>query len=239
MKLEDVAKDTLAYCKKDKKNSICIRLIDWNVTGGQPTTNIEVIARDYISLAYEAAEKYKSVAILNMCSDVKPGGGFLTGSTAGEEELCRRSTLYPQLLFFEYPFTEPQLIYSKDVEIFKAAQTYKRLKPTRHVDVISIAAIRRPALTEEGEYLNNEDIDSMRARVVAILSVAKEKGIECLVLSAFGSGAFRNPAAPVAQIFKWALQHFEFKSVVFGILDDTLRGRVTNNFEVYSQVFKK
>lgn len=242
MRLQQVAKDTVAYCKRDKCTTKSILIsdipVETRVSDKAVQTRVSIHKEDYITLAYAMTLEYCRVAILNMASDKKPGGGFLDGATAGEEELCRRTTLYPQLLNFKYPLVDT-ILYSKDVEIFKDAGSYKRLKPTKYVDVISASAVRNPKTDEFGNYANIEDKKTMQIRIRAILETAKEKGVECLILSAFGSGAFRNPAEEVAKIFKNELQGYSFPAVCFGILDDTLQGRATNNFEVYQRIFSE
>ena len=238
--LEKVAQDTWSFCKKDKNTSTVFRICELQKNDvSTDDTPVSIENKDYVSIAYDAAGKNQKVAILNMCSDRQPGGGFLKGATAGEEELCRRSTLYPQLLHHrqEYPFHEPKLIYSKSVSIIKAAGTLKRLKEEREVDVISIPALRKPSLTSTGKYKRSEDFLAMRDRIDAIYKVAEAHGIECLILSAFGSGCFQNPAQQVAKMFQDRLQYYNLKEVVFGILDDCLRGRDTSNLITYKQVF--
>lgn len=197
MNLINVARDTVAICKKDKNTSSVWMVNDLQVpfTNKNAKTYIKVENTDYITLAYNLAGQYSKVAILNMCSNFKPGGGLWKGASAGEEELCRRTSLYQQLMFHEreYPFRDRKLIYSKNVTIFKSEGLYTRLKPERDVDVISIAALRNPKLKNPDTYQNTDDFIDMRERIDAILNVAARNGVDCLVLSAFGSGCFNNP----------------------------------------------
>ena len=240
-----VARDTTSLCKRDKNTSHVLSVTQVSLGEKQDPskTPITIENVDYITLAYDMAAKYPNkTAILNMCSDFVPGGGLWKGATAGEEELCRRSSLHQQLMYHahEYPFRKRKLIYSKNVTILKAQDTYAYLKPTREVDVISIAALRvnRSMLKSNGDaYLNTSDFIDMRERVDAILNVAKQNGVECLVLSAFGSGCFNNPPKQVAKIFRDRLSYFDFKHVAFGILDDRLRGKTTSNYQVYKEIF--
>ena len=238
-----VAQDTINLCRRDKDTTTVYGITEFQNCDSETVEkfpDVKVVNADYITLAYERAATHK-VAILNMCSDVRPGGGFLDGTTAGEEELCRRSSLYHQLILHknEYPFCGGKLLYSKAVTIFKDQSTYSRLKIERDVDVISVAALRKPRLNAARDgYLYSEDEAEMRARISAILNVAQQNNIKCLVLSAFGSGCFGNPPERVAAIFKSCITQFDFDEVVFGILDNRLRGKTTSNYEVYSRIFQ-
>ena len=72
--------------------------------------------------------------------------------------------------------------------------------------------------------------------IYAILKLAESQNVDCLVLSAFGCGAFRNPPNTVAKLFMEYLAHFSFKKVVFAIIDNTLIGRTTSNYKIFKSV---
>lgn len=83
LNLEKVGLDTLALCRKDTNTSsihlvddLCVK--DDRVNAATP---VNVVNEDYISLAYDMTNKYKKVALLNMSSEMKPGGRFLKGAT--------------------------------------------------------------------------------------------------------------------------------------------------------------
>lgn len=115
-------------------------------------------------------------------------------------------------------------------------QTYKRITPQRDVDVISIPALRNPLVIDD-QYGHESDKEEMRRRIRCLLQIAKDNGVECLVLSAFGCGAFRNPAREVALLFKEELPQFQFSKIIFGIKDDTLQNRSTTNYSIFNNVF--
>lgn len=204
------------------------------------TNSIDVVNEDYIKVAYEYVTQYDKVAILNMCSDRLPGGGYLKGTTAAEEELCRRSSLYPQLKLLTFPLKRNDVYYSRDVNIFKEAVTYTYLDDVRRVDVISVAAVRNPRLTHDKLAYADQDTELlMRRKIYSILKVAELQNVDCLVLSAFGCGAFRNPPQYVARLFRECLAHFHFKKVTFAIIDNTLIGRTTSNYKLFKTVLYK
>jgi uncharacterized protein (TIGR02452 family) len=55
----------------------------------------------------------------------------------------------------------------------------------------------------------------------------------CLILSAFGCGAFRNPPEIIANLFSQVLKEDEFKGcfdqIVFAIIEDHNTGKVHNS----------
>jgi len=56
----------------------------------------------------------------------------------------------------------------------------------------------------------------------SIFKIALNHKHDCIVLGAFGCGAFRNPPRHIAELFKMVLQDFDglFKEVHFAILED-------------------
>jgi uncharacterized protein (TIGR02452 family) len=55
------------------------------------------------------------VGLLNMASDICAGGGVAKGSRAQEEDICRRTSLYPSLKKLTYPLEPMELVFSPDV----------------------------------------------------------------------------------------------------------------------------
>lgn len=245
--LKKVAQDTNEYVKAKKwhKGGNTQQYILFPLPSGKDSriilnTNVEVVNDDYISVAYANASNYSRVAILNMCSDRVAGGGYLKGSTAAEEELCRRTNLFPQLQSLSFPLAHDSLFYSSGIKIFKKPVTYEYLADVRSIDVISIAAVRNPRLTHDKRSYADRDTETlMRKKIYAILKLAESQNVDCLVLSAFGCGAFRNPPNTVAKLFMEYLAHFSFKKVVFAIIDNTLIGRTTSNYKIFQKEFSE
>jgi hypothetical protein len=138
------------------------------------------------------------VVCLNMANAFKPGGGYLNGATAQEEDLCRRSTLYACLEQFKYPIPSQSMLYSRAVVITRDA-TNQRLaagklsKDLPVVAVISAATINKPPIaTVNGKntYKNQADATTQIMTCRAILRVAGRNKHRRLVLGALGCGAF-------------------------------------------------
>ena len=199
-------------------------------------------------------------AVLNFASATNPGGGVTRGSSAQEESLCRCSTLYPvlntPLLWSQYysvnrearnPLYTDSLIYSPGIVICKTDDDYPERLEERdwvEVDVLTCAA---PNLRQRPGNIYNPD-DSLavtidpaelyelhKKRGKHILTVAASKGVEALVLGAFGCGAFQNDPAVVAEAYKAVIGDYKsyFHYIEFAIY---CRPRETENYEVFSEV---
>ncbi|RVD88776.1 uncharacterized protein DFL_002950 [Arthrobotrys flagrans] len=167
-------------------------------------------ARDIISrLRSQNPRDYESgkirIGVLNMASNINPGGGVLNGSQAQEETLCRRSTLYPSLLQSHFhPLPAGSAIFTPDVLVFMT-QSYEMLKPEDrfYIDVISMAAPKRPDLTpDKKRYAEQSSYEELISGVKGMMRLAKAKGVTHFVAGAFGCGAYGNPNALVAECFK-------------------------------------
>ena len=200
------------------------------------------------------------VAVLNFASATHPGGGVAWGSSAQEEALCRCSTLYPCLMtqelnkyFYQFHRNRSDMrytdacIYVPDIKIIKtdtAAPQRLAENKWQTVDVISCAApnLRKrphdkidlgkgPAITVTPAELL--DLHLQRAR--KILSVAAANHADCLVLGAFGCGAFRNDPSVVAQAYRTILPEFEkyFREIRFAVFTPPYD---RTNFEVFRKM---
>ena len=192
----------------------------------------------------QAAANYlgKKVAVLNFASATTPGGGVEKGASAQEECLCRVSNLFLCLSdksvwesFYQVHCNEgnnihnDDIIYTPDVHVIKNDnyQSYNE-SDQFNVDVITCAA---PNLRENPN--NSFNVDAVEPviirpeelfrvhykRAAKIMQVAASKGVEVLILGAFGCGAFRNDPVVVAKAYKEALKNFRytFKEVEFAI----------------------
>ena len=88
-----------------------------------------------------------NVAVLNMASPIRPGGGFLDGANSQEEFLCARTTLYPSLWDSFYRLPEVGGIYTPDVLVFRDStpEANDLTKRDRYfLDVVSAGMFRFP-----------------------------------------------------------------------------------------------
>lgn len=217
-------------------------------------TSIEVLNADCIDAAKQLLDATGTPPlVLNMASATHAGGGVESGAGAQEENLCRR-TDYVRFLFRYTPLADRYAflgierddrnsypldrwdgaVYSEGVTIFRGneAEGYPFLKAPFRLDFVAVAALnlRRKEEYEwlrdkEGNYLLSEAEKEMTCHKIRLmLRIAAQTGHRTMVLSAFGCGAFSNPAKEMAGLFFMVLKEEEFRGVfdkiVFAILED-------------------
>lgn len=196
---------------------------------GHPTITLSPIS----TLA--AAEKYKGekVCVLNFANNHTPGGAPFSAG-AQEETLCRSTTLYPCLLAKEEDFYERHrrdfengtldnygnndVIYTPDVVVFKTHESEPRLLPQSKWFKINVLSAAAPELRDGDNPVSTPIRGTMASRIRRILDVAWLEGNTCLILGAFGCGAFGNAPGLVANLMNMYVRLYPFKSVEFAIM---------------------
>ncbi|KAH6609882.1 mitochondrial chaperone bcs1 [Trichoderma cornu-damae] len=213
-----------------------------------------------IDLTYAHGSEAGRVVVLNNANSTIPGGPWLQGAMAQEEEICYRSSLSLSLHGKLYPWTETQGIYSPDVVIIRddhasghnllVADVEPQNLPI--ISVISLAAptgvkiqIEKIGLTngaqrttvESAVYGRQKDRNNMKMKMRLCLRTAASKGHGLLVLGAFGCGSFGNPRNDVAACWLEVLREEEFQGgwweeILFAVVDPHEDG----NFEIFKSV---
>lgn len=164
------------------------------------------------SLPAQRTQHHPNVAILNFASPLRPGGGFLDGANSQEEFLCARTSLYPSLWDSFYRLPEVGGIYTPDVLVFRDStpEANDIIKRDRFfVDAISAGMIRFPDARGRSESgcscgvsYCDQDRELVTNKMKAVMRIAESKGNKKLVLGAWGCGAYGNPVAEVAKIWR-------------------------------------
>ncbi|KAH8825426.1 hypothetical protein DL96DRAFT_184711 [Flagelloscypha sp. PMI_526] len=180
---------------------------------GNAHMTIQVWHGDTLNAARKLYNTRGRLAILNMASPLRPGGGILTGASSQEEFLCLRTTLYPALRDEFYRIPETGLIYTQDVLVFRDSTTPlpKDLPKSEqyHTDIVSSAMFRMPDLkvNEDGSKTWAEDSDKelVLLKMRMVMRALVRHNVSAVVLGAWGCGAYGNPAAEIAQAWKLVL----------------------------------
>ncbi|MEU1501641.1 TIGR02452 family protein [Streptomyces sp. NPDC005732] len=174
------------------------------------------------------------VAVLNFASARNPGGGYLRGAQAQEEDLCRASALYTCLLevreFYDHhrahpnPFYSDRVIHSPAVPVFRDGRG-ELLDEPYTAGFLTAAAPNAGVVLRTAPERADELPGALAVRAERVLETAAAQGYRRLVLGAWGCGVFRNDPAQVAGAFRGLLVGGRFQGyfdqVVFGVLDRT------------------
>jgi uncharacterized protein (TIGR02452 family) len=204
---------------------------------GEGHTAIEVTAETTQVAAHRLAHIEKQrIALLNFASARNPGGGFVKGAKAQEEDIARCSGLYPCLLtqpaYYERNRAQRSLLYTDHI-IYSPDVPFFRTRSRELLDHFFLASVITAPAPNAGQIaLHHEDADveaCLRRRAGYVLAVAAAHEHRALVLGAWGCGVFRNDPAMVADVFgHWLENDYRgaFDRVVFAILDKS-QGQTT------------
>ncbi|CAF1274206.1 unnamed protein product [Adineta steineri] len=222
------------------------------------STSVQVINEDCLIVHEQLLSRGYNPLLLNMANAYSPGGGYRKGDGAQEENIFRRSDYYrsldieldagqPTPRFYctsrcqleqlttnqkMYPMDEYGAIYTSGLTVFRQPEDtgYAFMEqPMFNVCAIAIAAYRNPKLDHKS-FLTSKYMIGTRKKIETIFAIAKHHKHDCLVLSAFGCGAFRNPPKHIALIFKSVIEQYAgfFRKICFAIIDDHNTGQDLN-----------
>lgn len=203
----------------------------------QKTNNclIQVVNADTLDVALDC--DFNKILILNMASNFKPGGGVLSGATAQEECIFRRTNAFMTHYSEWYPLQNNESIYSPEVLIIKDSN-YELLprKQQKTISVLSVPAVKNPSLIKDN-YKNAQDAELMNAKIESIFQIAINHNHNYLILGALGCGAYRNPTPKIIEMFQKNIKKYEnhFDQIIFAVLSS--KGDI--NFELFNKAFSK
>ncbi|CAF1495617.1 unnamed protein product [Adineta steineri] len=214
-----------------------------------PQTAVRVINADCLHVYADlTAQRYRPV-LLNMANAQTPGGGYRRGAEAQEENIFRRSNYFLGLdsaldserrcEYFRYsdqgeqqrvsphslyPMSTFGALYTQDITVFRDSEDdgYAFLnEPVHNVCTIAMAAYQNPPL-KQGNHLPSEYAANTRKKIENIFAIAQHQKHDCLVLSALGCGAFKNPPEDIARLFKTVILQYAgvFHSIIFAIIGE-------------------
>jgi uncharacterized protein (TIGR02452 family) len=175
-------------------------------------------------------EGVSKVFALNFASAKNPGGGFLRGASAQEEDLARGSALYTcqltQRMYYDANracgsmlYTD-HFIYSPDVPFFRGDRN-ELLEAPYLVSVLTAPAPNAGEARRNGRKEGRGVRLTLERRARKVLLAAARFGHRTLVLGAWGCGVFRNDPAEVAGAFALGLEDpvlaGAFERIVFAI----------------------
>jgi hypothetical protein len=222
----------------------------------EPGPKIGAVKGDWGEVTLSLTRKYgTSFAVLNMANAYVPGGGYVEGAIAQEENMYRRTDchFYVGADYYDqdqdrYRPEMTRLLSARDGRVYmdtgkprvcirgpedRQAKDlgYKWLS---HDDVFPFYELR--AAAQDLRDGSSFDAPEARRRIRAQLDTLNANGIRHAVLGAFGCGAFRNPSEQVAQLYREeiAAQHGNFDVIAFAIRS---AGYGRDNLGPFTKVF--
>lgn len=179
----------------------------------------------------------ENLAALNFASARNPGGGFLAGAIAQEEDLSRASGLYACIkskpIFYNENILCDDTLYTHNV-IYSPKVPFFRDEYNRFLEKpYELSIISAPAPNLRGQSLNEDIVyDTLCHRAIKILRIAEAYGHKNIILGAWGCGAFGNDPKVVAEVFMWALKTISsFEHVCFAVYDNRPEAPIFNTFK--------
>ncbi len=224
-------------------------------------TDLCVLNVDCILATRDLVEQGYNPALLNMASLYHPGGGVLTGSSAQEEDLCRRSNLVISLYQFSlpggrygdladmvrvkrrserYPMDNTYGgIYSPDITFFRGTRDegYVLLDEPFKAAVISVASLNYNPKHGHNQLddgnIPESDKPILKEKIRTILRIGALKKHDSLVLGALGCGAFCTPPAQMAHLFHQVLDEPEYRGRFKKIVFAIIDSPSSNNYKPF------
>lgn len=221
------------------------------------TTAVRVVNGDWGVVTLALTREFgKTFAVLNMANAQTPGGGYLEGMAAQEENMFRRTDCHFTLtdavrdaLTGEYHHEMSALINATDGRVYLDLQrprvcvrgpekdasdnwSYNWLEDD---EVFSFYEMRGAADDlRDGDAFSPENT---RKKIRAQCDTLVENGVKHVVFGAFGCGAFKNPPHEVAKIYREELAVHPagtFECVAFAIYH---AGYGPDNYATFSAAF--
>ena len=225
-------------------------------TGSEKLT-VSVIASDWGEATLQWTQKTgEKFAVLNMANAFVPGGGYVEGCPAQEENMFRRTDCHFSITEEEmepgegrYRPHKTGLLNGKHGRVYldtgtaracirgpedrsRADLGYDWLAQDQVFPFYELRAAARD-LRHGGTF---DPVDAAK-RIGAQLDTLRDADVQHAVLSAFGCGAFCNPADEVARIYREQIEarRADFRCIVFAIF---YPGYGPDNFTPFVEAFR-
>jgi hypothetical protein len=243
----------------DKYHAIAKSNLDaWAKAARSCRQPVQVLSGDWGEITLRLTQEHGACfAVLNMANAFVPGGAYVEGAVAQEENIFRRTNCHFCIGPEEYdPVTDR---YRPEWTRLISGENGRVYLDTRSPRVCLRGPEDRTRTDLGYSWLSENQIfpfyelrsaandlrgglpfspEDMRNRISAQLDTLTEQGVHHVVLGAFGCGAFQNPAESVAEIY-WeqiSSRRTDFAVIAFAIYN---AGYGPDNFKPFSNVFSR
>lgn len=199
---------------------------------------VSVEKMDWGEAAKVFSVKYGEIfCVLNMANSIYPGGGYLEGCAAQEENMFRRSDCFVSIKDNEFDFLNNKyaqamsdLLCAKDGLVYIDTKNHRvcfRDKEDTKIENYGykwlddneiFPFIEMRAAAQDCRYSAFNEIEATR-RIKAQFETLIKNNIKHVVLGAFGCGAFCNPPDIIASIYRKMIKEYGYalECVIFAI----------------------
>jgi hypothetical protein len=218
---------------------------------------VRIIAGDWGEVTHSLTRRYGvCFAVLNMANAYVPGGAYVEGAPAQEENMFRRTDCHFCVGEDEFDVSRDRylpemtrLISAADGEVFLDSDCPRiciRGPEDRSRDDLGYAWLpdeevfpffEMRAAAQDLRGGSSFDRDDARRRIAAQLDTLLDHDIRHAVLGASGCGAFQNPSHEVAQIYKEEIdkRRSSFSLIAFAIF---AAGYGPGNYQPFADTFR-
>lgn len=233
-------------------------LARWQAQAPPPSSRLQVtvLAGDWGEVTGELTGRYgQCFAVLNMANAEVAGGAYVEGAVAQEENMFRRTDCHFRV--DEASFDRKRDRYRPQMTALLNAAAGRVYLDAKNPRVCVRGAEDRGAHDLGYRWLAADEIfpfyelraaardlrgglafsaTDARRRIAAQLDTLREAGLRYAVLGAFGCGAFQNPAAAVASLYREAIacRAGDFDILAFAIFN---AGYGPDNFTPFAREF--
>jgi uncharacterized protein (TIGR02452 family) len=192
----------------------------------------ETFKTDDCAIHYLDTNMSDNVVIMNFASRRHPGGGYVNGARAQEEDLCRvMPQLYPSLKKLHYPYDKDSILLTPELSILRNSDNYNFLssKSNYVVGVVSAAA----------QNLRHEIFDGNQIkRTLQNLYVSTKyylPNTDTLILGAWGCGAFDNDPYVMSRIMNEINLEYGglYETIVFSVPEGVNANEFRENIKLF------
>ena len=220
-------------------------------------SQVHVLPTDWGEATSTLTQTYgECFAVLNMANAYIPGGAYLEGAIAQEENMLRRTDCHFHIGSDQYDARTgryipemTRLLSAEDGVVYldtKEPRVCIRGQEDRSREDLGYRWLRGDevfpffelrAAAQDLRYGSDFDEFEARKRIAAQLDTLTNHDIRHAVLGAFGCGAFQNPAEKIAEIYRdeLARRPDAFEVVAFAIF---AAGYGPDNYKPFAKAFK-